>query len=108
MWACEKEYLRIREEAESVKICMTDYVKFLVLGIGVAFYAWGNSVVTVAPEKLWIIALSAFCIAVISGLLLLVLIYKFISHNRYVGYCQALSLEDWKGGQLNDRQVFRS
>ncbi len=93
-----EEYFRLRLEAAAVKSCMTDYVKFLIVGVGAAVSGLGGIVAFSGEGFYWEpIVISAYSLSFIADLLLLILIYKFSSHNRYVGYCRTLARESWNG-----------
>ena len=94
-----KEYDLIRQEMISVKECMTKYIGFVLGGSGLAIYAilsMGHS-----SARFYEIAFTCFLLSVIMSFVLLILIYKFFSHNRFAGYCKLLNHEGY-GSEGND------
>lgn len=89
------EYKILRAETESVKKCITDYMRFLFIGIGVLFSAWGKLSIGNDVENTIPMAFSALLVSVLAMCMLLLLIYKFVSHNRYAAYCLLLNQETW-------------
>ncbi len=92
------EYKIIRSEAETIKNCITDYVKFLFLIVGAVISALGISLsktdlthISIAYSSISSIVISFLVIS-----MLYILLYKFISHNRYLGYSLLLCQEKWK------------
>jgi hypothetical protein len=92
-----QEYVALRREIDSIKKCVTDYMGFLILGIGAAFSVWGTIGAKSSDNYNVILPLgySSLAISLVVVFMLLILIYKFISHNRYVGYCILLTQEIW-------------
>lgn len=91
-----QEYLAIRREIASIKKCVTDYMGFLILGIGAAFSVWGTiGAKSGGTNALLPLGYSSLAISMVAIFMLYILIYKFISHNRYVGYCILLTQEVW-------------
>ncbi len=91
------EYKLIRAEITSLKKCITDYLGALFVGAGIIFSAWGGISLIKENTSLLPIAYSACSISLVSLSILFILIYKFISHNRYAGYCMLLNQEIWVG-----------
>ncbi|MCA9730693.1 hypothetical protein KC799_01095 [candidate division KSB1 bacterium] len=85
------EYRFIRNELEQLKNCITAYMGFILGGSGVAFF--GISAVAKIPDSHNALAYSCFLISYVIPLVLLILFYKFNSHNRYAGYCKLLNQE---------------
>jgi hypothetical protein len=90
------EYTLLRKEIESIKKCITDYVGFLFLTVGGAF-SIGAGISALAKNNITNLPLaySALAVSYIAISMLYILMYKFLSHNRYVGYCLCLSQEKW-------------
>ncbi len=97
------EYKMMRSEMETLKKCITDYMGFLFLLVGGTFSAWG-AIAALSKGKMSYppIGYASLGISVIAVLMLLILVYKFISHNRYAGYCLLLSKEIWEKHQRED------
>ena len=85
------EYEAIREELLNIKNCMTTYMSFILGGSGIAFFGLG----AVSNESYHLIILSytPFTMSIIITLVLLILFYKFNSHNRLAGYSKLLNHE---------------
>ncbi len=96
------EYKLLRIELESIKKCITDYMRFLFILVGASFSILGG-IGAITNEDIYKlpIACSVLAISYIALSLLYILMYKFISHNRYAGYCLCLSQEEWN----NDSNV---
>jgi hypothetical protein len=91
-----QEYQSIRREIDSIKKCITDYMGFLILGIGAAFSVWGSITAnSTGPDTIVGLGYSSLAISLVAVFMLFILIYKFISHNRYVGYTILLTQEVW-------------
>jgi hypothetical protein len=88
-----QEYRMIREEVQSLKDCMTNYVGFVLGGSGVAIFGLAN---LPAKENPWGIALASLFLSLLISMVLLLIFYKFKSHNRYLGYAKLLSQETFK------------
>ena len=94
------EYKIVRTEMETLKKCITDYMGFLFLLIGGTFSAWAG--IAILSKGKIIFPAIGYCslgLSLIAVMMLLVLVYKFISHNRYAGYCLLLSRELWEENQ---------
>lgn len=92
------EYATIRSEMEQIKGCTTHYMSFLLLGVGGVFSFWGTRILSTSDNVSYLsIAYSAFALSIFSLLMLVILTYKFVSHNRYAGYCLLLGSEWWVG-----------
>lgn len=92
-----QEYVSLRKEIDSIKKCVTDYMGFLILGIGAAFSVWGTigAKSTETYNVILPLGYSSLAISMVAVFMLFILIYKFISHNRYVGYSILLTQEIW-------------
>lgn len=99
------EYNALRKENESIKKCITDYLGYLFLGIGAVISAWGGLVVVSDQYKVKLsVGYSAMAISLVITFMFLILVYKFISHNRNAGYCVLLSEEVWvKEPKINNK-----
>lgn len=87
------EYEFIRKELTELKNCITTYTGFVIGGSGIAFF--GSSALT-ESEKLNENIVFAFLISsIIVSLVLMILFYKFNSHNRFAGYCKLLNQEKY-------------
>ena len=88
-----KEYELIRQEMISVKECMTRYIGFVLGGTGVAIYA----ILTMVHSQVRLleVAFTCFVLSIIMSFVLLILFYKFFSHNRFAGYCKLLNHENY-------------
>jgi hypothetical protein len=90
-----KEYESIRLEMRDVKDCITKYVGFTFGGSGVAVVGLVAvyQLATGAEGTSFRIAIGCMALSALLPLILLVLVYKFNSHNRFAGYCKLLALE---------------
>ena len=83
-----EEYKLMKQEIASLKSCVTTYFGYLIGGTGAALFGLGtfkvNPVVT---------PLISFLLSIVVSMLLLILLYKFNSHNRASGYCKLLNHE---------------
>jgi len=99
-----REYTSIKEEIMSIKNCITNYIGYVLGGTGTAVYALSS--IGQAPAGYFGIAYTSLVLSVIISFVLLILLYKFNSHNRFVAYCKILSHERYdisekgKVGQL--------
>ena len=88
---------------ETIKKCITDYMGFLFLLVGGSFSAWAGIAILSKGEMIFpAIGYCSLGLSLIAVLMLLILVYKFISHNRYAGYCLLLSREIWQKSQPDD------
>lgn len=85
------EYQILREELISLKNCITNYVGFVIGGSGLGLLGISLSVGTSVNQNLLLI--STFTLSLIISIVMLVIMYKFTSHNRMAGYCKLLSHE---------------
>lgn len=87
-----EEYKGLRTELTTLKECITTYVGFIAAGAAVSF--WGLADKMTEPEENRLgMALAAVLLAIASTFVLLLLSYKFTSHNRYAGYSKLLTHE---------------
>lgn len=87
------EYEFIRKELTELKNCITTYTGFVIGGSGITFF--GAAALT-ESEKLNDNIVFAFLISsIIVSLVLMILFYKFASHNRFAGYCKLLNQEKY-------------
>jgi hypothetical protein len=94
-----REYQLIREEMKLVKECMTTYVGFVLGGTGLAVY--GLTSLGSKDVGYLGMAYTAFMMSLLVALVLLILFYKFHSHNRFAGYCKLLSQETFNYSGLS-------
>lgn len=101
------EYKIIRKEIEAIKKCITDYMGFLLIGVGTSYSALGG-IVAIKRNDIYYdaIAYSSLAISFIAISILYILLYKFISHNRYVGYCLLLNQEIWDQNDCRYDDIF--
>jgi|GEM_PF-5869847 len=92
-----REYELIREEMLSLKNCITNYMGFVIGGSGVAYY--GLVSITNGSNSFSRIAYAPLFLSFIVTSVLLILFYKFNSHNRYAGYCKLLNQERLGNGK---------
>ena len=88
-----KEYELVRQEMITVKECITKYIGFVFGGTGLAVY--GMIAVGHSKISLYEIAFTCFTLSMIISFVLLILFYKFNSHNRFAGYCKLLNHESY-------------
>jgi hypothetical protein len=91
-----KEYELIRAEMLNVKDCITKYLGYVFGGTGAAIYGLArlNENFAVDTVRMGVIALA---LSALFTLILLILVYKFYSHNRFAGYCKLLNHERFAG-----------
>ena len=89
------EYKLIREELSSIKRCMTDYLGFILGGSGFAVFGLGFIVNPDGSGRITAMYAS-LALSLVLVFVLLVLMYKFNSHNRIAGYALLLNQERWK------------
>lgn len=88
-----KEYEFLRKEMDTVKQCITTYLGYVLGGSGLAVY--GTVTLGATALQPFFIAVLCFSFTTIMSFVLLVLYYKFSSHNRFAGYCKLLNHEDY-------------
>ena len=88
-----KEYELLRNEVRDVKNFITSYMGFSLGGSAFAFIVIDNSSAGDAISPF--VAFIPISIALVITLVLLIIYYKFNSHNRYAGYCKLLNEETW-------------
>ena len=86
-----KEYGLIRTEMIEVKDCMTRYMGFVLGGSGAALF--GLSALQFSTDNFFALAYTSSFLSIIITFVLLILFYKFTSHNRFAGYCKLLNHE---------------
>ena len=87
-----EEYAGLRSELGALKSCITTYVGFVAAGSATAFWGLAGKFTSAEAERT-AMALAAVLLAVVSTFVLLLLSYKFSSHNRYAGYSKLLTHE---------------
>jgi hypothetical protein len=90
-----REYEGLRTELITLKNCITTYVGFVAAGSATAFWALA-AIKTEGDGQKIAIGLASILLAITSTFVLLVLTYKFRSHNRYVGYSKLLTHERYQ------------
>ncbi|MEW6657671.1 MAG: hypothetical protein AB1424_03325 [Thermodesulfobacteriota bacterium] len=95
-----KEYEMVREEMSSVKDCITKYIGFVLGGSGAAVFLIARMGQNLNKENLQIYDFESgfvcLSLSIIINFVLLILFYKFHSHNRFAGYCKLLNHERHK------------
>lgn len=100
-----KEYELVRNEMITVKECITKYVGFVLGGAGAAVFLIsriGQSSTPSIPMSSFESAIVCFAISTIINFVLLILYYKFYSHNRFAGYCKLLNHERYCYKEKNE------
>lgn len=82
---------------QSIRDCVTNYMGFVLAGGGIAQVA--IAFIGVETKNEAGVAVACMALACIAALVLLVLLYKFNSHNRYAGYCKLLTQEQYTLGR---------
>ena len=101
-----KEYELVRQEMITVKECMTKYIGFVLGGSGVAAYIIVGAVGQSAA-KMFETAFICLVLSIIMTFVMLILCYKFFSHNRFAGYCKLLNHETYETtSDVLDRSFF--
>lgn len=97
-----KEYDLIRQEMISIKECITKYIGFVLGGSGVAIYA----IISMGDfsANFYEKAFTCLLLSIIISFVLLILLYKFLSHNRFAGYCKLLNYESY--GSIGNKGTF--
>lgn len=90
-----KEYGFVRDETEFIRDCITTYMGYAISGSGAALFGLAALKFSEGEPRIPT-ALIAFTLALILSLVLAILIYKFNSHNRYVGYARIITDEVYK------------
>jgi hypothetical protein len=85
------EYQLLRDEMATVKDCITKYIGYVLTGSGAAIY--GMARMGQIPTNDSALAVTSVALSVILNSVLLILYYKFYSHNRFAGYCKLLNHE---------------
>ncbi len=86
-----EEYKLVRAEMITVKDCITKYIGFVLGGSSAAVY--GIALMGKNSDNQLLMMPVCFAISIIIHFVLLVLFYKFHSHNRFAGYCKLLNHE---------------
>lgn len=84
-----QEYTLIREEMIQLKDCVTSYMGFVLGGSGLAIFGLAS----IEPVSGSVMAYFSLILSLIFSLVLVILLYKFNSHNRYAGYSMLLNQE---------------
>lgn len=87
-----KEYELLREETLALRECITDYMGFVVGGSGAAMFGLAALRLFGQDNKI-AVAYVAFGISLLLSFVLVILMYKFNSHNRYAAYSRLLADE---------------
>lgn len=89
-----REYEIVREELINIRNCITNYVGFLIGGSG---FAVAGIVYIAKPDSLLLVKIGIpLILATLVTLVQIIIYYKFLSHNRYAGYCKLLNHEKHK------------
>jgi len=88
-----KEYELVRSEMITVKECITKYLGFALGGTGAAIY--GRALIRSLHVDSFALNIIYPALSLIISFVLLILFYKFHSHNRFAGYCKLLSHEKY-------------
>ena len=88
-----QEYKLIRQEMITVKDCITKYIGFVLGGSGIAVYGIAHGAPNLGKFGYFATFIICFSLSTIINLVLLILFYKFSSHNRFAGYCKLLNHE---------------
>lgn len=86
-----REYKLIRQEMLNLKDCITTYLGFVISGSGAAFF--GLMLIAKAEKITPALVYLPLAISAIISLVMLILFYKFNSHNRMAAYCKLLNHE---------------
>lgn len=87
-----REYEIVRSELVNIRNCITNYIGFLIGGSGFAFIGL-VFVVNYSQEKLLAQVGIPLVLSTLITMTQMILFYKFLSHNRYAGYCKLLNHE---------------
>jgi hypothetical protein len=100
-----EEYKLVRGEMLTVKDCITKYVSFALGGSAAAIYGMAR-IVAYKPGN-YELAIISPALSLMISFVLLILFYKFYSHNRFAGYCKLLTLEQHPNpGSLKGNVLF--
>ena len=88
-----KEYSSIRMEMNNLKECITKYIGYAFAGSGAMIYGLARIESSNTGSISHEIAFIAAAFSMLLSLILLVIFYKFDSHNRFAGYCKMLNHE---------------
>ncbi len=97
-----KEYEILRGEMLSVKECITNYIGFVLGGSGIASISMIGIVaargkdldgIVKLENLLALFSMTFLFISLLISFVLLILYYKFTSHNRFAGYCNLIGME---------------
>ena len=101
MHSCSfRELEMLRREVETIRKCITNYMGLLFGGVGLAFFTMGARAQEVlsspsATGTLVPLGIAALALGLIITTVLFISSYKFLSHNRYSGYCKLLTHEHY-------------
>ena len=86
-----EEYTLIRTEMQNLKDCMITFIGYVLGGSGII----SLGIIALPKSKASYDAYAVLCIIIslLISLVFLILLYKFNSHNRFVGYCKLLNQE---------------
>lgn len=89
-----EEYKLIRQEMNNLKDCITKYIGYVLAGSGAMIYGLARMDRSEIPTSLSPeIAVVSASFSMLISLILLMLFYKFNSHNRFAGFCKLLNHE---------------
>lgn len=86
-----REYELMRDEMINLKDCVTTYMGYVLGGSGLAIFGLASLAATFSYVEAVVFA--SLILSIIISLILLILFYKFNSHNRFAGYCKLLNHE---------------
>jgi hypothetical protein len=86
-----REYEFIRSEMLNLKNCITSYMGYAISGSGIVLL--GLAAINRTAECWDVLNFVSMIISLLLSLVLLIIFYKFNSHNRYAGYCKLLNQE---------------
>ncbi|MFI5096063.1 MAG: hypothetical protein ACHQIK_21795 [Candidatus Acidiferrales bacterium] len=98
-----EEYKELRHEIATLKGCITTYVGFVFLVVSPAYWELAKAIPSRPNPTM---ALVALLVGLGLKLVLILLLYKFNSHNRYCGYCKLLEHEIFGGKDKYPKAVF--
>ncbi len=94
-----REYENLRSELDKLRDCINTYVSFVLGGSGAALV---GLLAAIGLKEAWFgVCLGALALALVITIIQNVLMYKFLSHNRYAGYCKLLSQEWYEAKSLD-------
>ena len=98
------EHALILDEMSKIRECITNFTGYVLGGSGIltAILVAGASTKIEATQ----IGYTSLLSSVIISLVLLIILYKFNSHNRMAGYCKVLSHENYHIADGDNNNIF--